>query len=311
MKINGDKNDGKKPYFLKAGALVNYRLLRWQRTGPMSSLCPILDNHSPRVTSELMKAGGFPSRTHRAPDTSVTGVGVFTVLRVLDPLLQYAVITRHLGIGFLPKALGSTLTTTPNAGFFHLPSYQLLILGMSMGSTIKQVFWAMFISQQELPVGHAIPIAAFNTVFTLLSTALSLWSRTAVCKSTDTSIFQSPSVLIGTFLYTTGILIELVSEIQRSRFKRDPANAGKPYSGGLFGWARNINYGGYTLWRTGYMWAAAGPVWGLGVGIFSFRHFVVEGVPELDRYCQNRVSPPSVNELMCVIVWGCLDEGKA
>ena len=108
---------------------------------------------------------GFASRTHRAPGTSVAGVGLFTVLRVLDPLLQYVVITRHVGIGFLPKALGGTLATTPYSSFLHISSYQLLILGMSMGSTIKQVFWAIFISQQELPVGHAVAIAVFNTVF--------------------------------------------------------------------------------------------------------------------------------------------------
>ena len=237
------------------------------------------------------EAGAFPSRTHRAPGSSVAGITVFTVLRVLDPLLQYGIIARHLGIGFLPTAFGGTLTSTPNAGFLHLPSYQLLILGMSMGSTIKQVVWAIFISQQELPVGHAVAIAVFNTVFNLLSTSLSLWSRTTVGKSTENFLFQSPSVLIGTFLYTTGILIESVSEIQRARFKRDPVNAGKPFSSGLFGWARNINYGGYTLWRSGYAWAAAGPVWGLVVGTFFFRDFAVRAVPELDRYCQNRVSP--------------------
>ena len=50
-----------------------------------------------------------------------------------------------------------------------------------------------------------------------------------------------------------GILLELVSELQRKRFKDDPANKGKPYAGGLFSLARSINYGGYTLWRGGYV----------------------------------------------------------
>lgn len=50
-----------------------------------------------------------------------------------------------------------------------------------------------------------------------------------------------------------GILLELVSELQRKRFKDDPANKGKPYAGGLFSLARSINYGGYTLWRGGYL----------------------------------------------------------
>jgi protein-S-isoprenylcysteine O-methyltransferase Ste14 len=244
------------------------------------------------------EARSFPSRTHRFPGTSIAGLSLFAVLRVLDPVLQYAILSRYLGIDFLPKGSGGTLIAGPNAGFLHLDSYHLLILSMSMGSTIKQVFWAIFISQQELPINHAVAIAVFNTVFNSLSTALSLWSRTAVCKSTDPLMFQTPAILIGVVLYTTGILIELVSEIQRSQFKRDPVNAGKPFSGGLFGWARHINYGGYTLWRSGYAWTAAGPVWGLVVGAFFFRNFTAQGIPELDRYCQNRVGPPSVDKLI-------------
>ena len=244
------------------------------------------------------EARSFPSRTHWVPGTSVAGVRLFAVLRVLDPVLQYAIMSHYLGIGLLPTALGGTPIDGPNAGFLHLDSYHLLILSMSMGSTIKQVFWAIFISQQELPIDHAVGIAVFNTVFNSLCTALSLWSRTTVCKSTDPFMFQSPAVLIGVVLYTTGILIELVSEIQRAHFKCDPVNAGKPFSGGLFGWARHINYGGYTLWRSGYAWTTAGPVWGLVVGTFFFRNFAVQGVPELDRYCQNRVGPLSVDELI-------------
>ena len=59
------------------------------------------------------------------------------------------------------------------------------------------------------------------------------------------------------------------------------------------------------------MWAAAGPVGGLVVGTFFFRDFAARAVPELDRYCQNRVSRLFVDKLMCVIVWRCLDEGEA
>ncbi|EEB94925.1 hypothetical protein MPER_06187, partial [Moniliophthora perniciosa FA553] len=43
---------------------------------------------------------------------------------------------------------------------------------------------------------------------------------------------------------------------QRKRFKDDVRNVGKPYTGGLFGLARHINYGGYMLWRTGFAIAA-------------------------------------------------------
>jgi len=250
---------------------------------------------APTTKAMAAKEGGrgFPSRIHRSPGTSVVGISIFTALRILDPLLQYSIITHHVGIGFLPTLFGGTLTPSLAASptnFLDLPPYQLLILGVSIGSSIKQVFWAIFISQQELPVSHAIAIAAFNTMFNSISTVLSSWSHTAAFKSTSGFLLQSPSVLIGSFLYTVGILIETISEIQRNRFKRNPVNARKPYSGGLFGWARNINYGGYALWRSGYAWAAAGPIWGLIVAGIFFRDFALRGVPQLDRYCQNRVS---------------------
>ena len=52
-------------------------------------------------------------------------------------------------------------------------------------------------------------------------------------------------------MFTVGLLTELISELQRKSFKDNPANQGKLYTKGLFSLARHINYGGYTLWRTG------------------------------------------------------------
>lgn len=252
------------------------------------------------------QASTFPSRVHRGPDSSYFGTSFFTILRALDPVLQYGIITRHWGISYLPGLIGGALiSTTSSTTFFHLPPYQRLILFMSIGTTIKQVFWAIFITQQELPITHAIAISVFNSVFNSLNTALSSWSLTCAFNSphVSVSVLNAPSILIGTLLYTVGILTETISEIQRYRFKKNPQNAGKPYSDGLFGWARNINYGmlgfaqnnliilgGYALWRSGFAWTAAGPIWGLLIGAFFFRDFAVRGVPELNDYCQKRVN---------------------
>ena len=80
-----------------------------------------------------------------------------------------------------------------------------------------------------------------------------------------------------------------MSEIQRKVFKDKPENKGKPYGGGLFGLATNINYGGYTLWRAGYAVAAAGLPWGALVGAFFFYDFTTRAIPALDQYCTDRV----------------------
>jgi hypothetical protein len=197
---------------------------------------------------------GFPSRIHRSHGSSTLGVSIFTILRTLDPFLQYGLISGHLGIRALPGLFGGRLAPLPlfidNARCFALSPYQLLILGMSMGTTLKHVYWSVFVSQQELSPVHAIIISLFNTAFNYLNTTFSLWTITSAYTTNDfswTSLLRSPSVIVGTILYATGILTETISEVQRSRFKRDPANAGKPYSGGLFSLARNINYTGYLL----------------------------------------------------------------
>jgi steroid 5-alpha reductase family enzyme len=173
---------------------------------------------------------------------------------------------------------------------------------MSVGTTLKHVYWSVTLSQQELSPVHAVIISLFNTAFNCLNTAFSLWPVTSAYTTNNfswTSLLHSPSVVFGIFLYTSGILTEIISEIQRSRFKSDPANAGKPYSGGLFSLARNINYTGYLLWRTGFALAAAGPIWAMFVFAFFFRNFAVQSVPELDNYCQKRVPPYRMQADMC------------
>ncbi|KAI9836326.1 MAG: hypothetical protein M1837_003414 [Sclerophora amabilis] len=230
----------------------------------------------------------------RRHGSSPVGKTVFCGLRLLDSLLQYTILSRHVLASFVPMLLGGSLAPPAVSGtttLLGLSPYQLLILSMAIGSSIKHTFWVIFISQQQMPVGLAFTIAGINTVMNSLNTVFSLWSRTSPYSSTDpswASVLQNAPVLLGLLFYITGILVETSAEIQRSRFKRDSRNAGKPYGSGLFGWARNINYGGYTLWRSGYSFAAAGPVWGVTVGSFFFHDFATRGVPVLDKYCQQR-----------------------
>ena len=101
---------------------------------------------------------------------------------------------------------------------------------------------------------------------------------------------SSPTFLLGVGMYAVGMLTEVISEFQRKAFKADPANKGKPYGGGLFSLATNINYGGYTVWRAGYAITAAGLPWGAVVGGWFFYDFATRGVPVLDQYCTERVS---------------------
>lgn len=96
-------------------------------------------------------------------------------------------------------------------------------------------------------------------------------------------------IILGILLFDLGITTETAAELQRRAFKRDPRNAGKPFSRGLFGLARNINYGGHVLWKMGNALAAGGWVWGVLVGGFYLYDFVTRGVPVLDGYCETKV----------------------
>lgn len=234
------------------------------------------------------------------------GRAVFLVLRAIDPVIQYFILSRHAGLSWIPQWLGGALlsptgTTSTrasiNTNFLGLAPYQSLILSMSIGSMLKQNFWLVAVSQDEMPASSAVIISLFNTIMNGINALLATWTLTSVNPSAPTpaELLKSPYVSAGLILYGTGILIETISEVQRSRFKKDPRNKGKPHAGGLFGLARNINYGGYTLWRMGFATAAAGSAWGLVVGCWFFYDFTHRAIPILDRYCTKKVSNNPAN----------------
>jgi steroid 5-alpha reductase family enzyme len=134
-------------------------------------------------------------------------------------------------------------------------------------------------------VKNSLIVGVFNTLFNGINHYAFLLS--ALSASTS-STFPQPTLLIGTALYTVGILTEYIAELQRKRFKDDPKNKGKPFTGGLWKYARHINYGAYTVWRAGYALAAGGWVLGALVAAFFFSDFASRGVPVLDEYCGKR-----------------------
>ena len=173
------------------------------------------------------------------------GTSIFVSLRALDPVLQRYILLSAPFPALLAK-LG--LSTTPHNYFVSpssLTSFQSLIWALSIGSAIKQITWILYISNEPMYAGGASMICAFNTFFNSINSMLATPDLPYQC--------FPQQVYLGAALYGVGIMLELASELQRKRFKDDPVNKGKPYAGGLFGLARSINYGGYTLWRGGYV----------------------------------------------------------
>ena len=86
--------------------------------------------------------------------------------------------------------------------------------------------------------------------------------------------------LLGAAVTLTGIGFELISDNQRYRWAKDPANRGKVFTGGLWGWSRHPNYFGEVAFWTGlcilglaadisYGWTAIGCV-----AMWAMFHFI-------------------------------------
>ncbi|KAF2204415.1 hypothetical protein GQ43DRAFT_437927 [Delitschia confertaspora ATCC 74209] len=241
--------------------------------------------------SEASKAQDLISRGDYSG--SPVGRAVFFLVRSLDPFIQYSILAHGAGSAVLHRVGLHVLPSGPAAQTgiaaidnLGLSPYRLILLGMAVGGVVKQNIWVTTIGVEPMPVRPAITIGFFNAFFDSLNSYLLITSTSAVLRN-ESDLTHAPIVL-GSGLYLVGILTELISEVQRKRFKADPKNKGKPYTGGLWSFARHINYGGYTLWRAGAALAGGGWIWGAIVGTFIFHDFATRSVPILNEYCEVR-----------------------
>jgi steroid 5-alpha reductase family enzyme len=100
--------------------------------------------------------------------------------------------------------------------------------------------------------------------------------------------------IVGIVMWVAGFVIEVVADGQKSAFKRDPANAGRFITSGLWSWSRHPNYfGEIVLWLgiavialpvlSGWRWVALiSPVF---VTLLLTR---ISGIPLLRRRAEER-----------------------
>jgi protein-S-isoprenylcysteine O-methyltransferase Ste14 len=220
------------------------------------------------------------------------GKATFFILRGIEPVLQYSILAHGLGTSVLHRVglrtLPPGLPTHTGISLIDglgLSPYRLVLLGMAVGAAVKQNIWVTALSGEPMPVTGAIAIGVFNAVFNSLSTYAFLTTATSASTEAD---FPQPALLIGGSLYVVGIMTELIAEVQRKRFKANPDNKGKAYTGGLWSFARHINYGGYTIWRAGYAMVGGGYTLGALVGAFFAWDFTQRAIPILSEYCEKR-----------------------
>ena len=235
----------------------------------------------------------------REKKPSPLGTSIFVGLRAADTVLQYSILQRGWGSQVIQSLGGSVVPFAtprdPILAYFGLGPYPAILSILAFGTSAKHVAWILGVSEQEMKPTAALLIGVFSTLFNTLNTMFSLWTLTSAAPQMATQsasikdvITSSPTLMLGLGLYTVGIVTEFASEVDRKRFKDRPENKGKPYGGGLWSWATNINYGGYTLSRAGYAISAAGLPWGLFIGALSSYEFITRAIPEMDRYCTEK-----------------------
>ncbi|KAF1832173.1 hypothetical protein BDW02DRAFT_20370 [Decorospora gaudefroyi] len=220
------------------------------------------------------------------------GKATFFLLRGVEPFLQYSILAHGLGTSALHRV---GLRTLPPGLPAHtgislidglgLSPYRFVLLAMSIGAALKQNIWVTALSGEPMPVSGAVAVGLYNALLNSFSSYAFLLTATSASTKTN---FPQPALLIGSSLYVVGIMTELIAEIQRKRFKSKPENKGKAYTGGLWSFARHINYGGYTLWRAGYAMAGGGYTLGAVVGAFLAWDFTYRAIPVLNEYCEAR-----------------------
>lgn len=236
---------------------------------------------------------------------SPAGTATFVGLRALDPLLQYHILAHDLGTGLLSRLglstvhLSTAVVTRTGVKLIDqlgLPLERLILLGMAVGSAAKQIFWLIYLSEEEFPVKNAVLVSLYNTfcnsfnslLLLTAATSAALWTKPFTAPVPGSRSRLSLPVVLGAVMYVIGMVLETGSEMQRKSFKSKPENKGRLCREGMWSWARHINYGGYTLWRGGYVLAAGGWIaGGLFAGMQAW-HFTKNGMVSLDYYMSRR-----------------------
>lgn len=241
---------------------------------------------------EVSRARDNIQRGAREP--SYAGTATFAGMRLLDPFLQYGILAKGVGSSLIQLLGGTTLpqgpallTNTPIDGVLGLSPYRSILFGMGVGSMLKQNFHLLAIMQERMPPANGFAVGIFNSVFNSLNSLFFICAQTSA--SVNGEHFPQTPLIVGATLYTLGITLELSSELQRHFWKKDSANKGKVYSGGLFSLSRHINYLGYTMWRTGFAIASGGYIWGAVTAAFFSWDFTQRGIPVLQHYLEEKV----------------------
>lgn len=140
--------------------------------------------------------------------------------------------------------------------------------------------------------GSKFPLVSLVTVFGLQGVLMWTVSLPVQLGQADDGMSVGPIALMATIIWAVGFLFESVGDVQLTRFKKDPANAGQVMDQGLWKFTRHPNYFGDAVqwWGIGLVAAEAGTaaIGLIGPVVMTILLTRVSGVPMLEHSMAKR-----------------------
>lgn len=212
---------------------------------------------------------------------------LFSVFRLFTIPLQYKLLSDpYFSRSFFPHSRQESFFSFDYKSYNSLPSARYYVLFFVVLSAFKHMFWVWNLLEVPITLPTAILLCFINYFFDTVNSLLYLYPDTTPTNHDETI---TRTMLLGGVVFCLGSAVEVFAEIQRRRFKRNRVNKGKPFTRGLFGWARHINYTGFALYRLGATTLSGGLLAGVIVSTAHFMDFFIRAIPVLDNYCSAKV----------------------
>ena len=201
---------------------------------------------------------------------------------------RIVMISLHaVSVAFSTWLLVGGVTTLHASWRVHVPfrAYAMLVcLWLVWGKHAGSLKW---IIKRKVQWAEALPLALFSfpceVGMALLATGLDGKDR----PGWPALVTANGGDYAAVAVYAVGWIVSTWAEVDRMLWKRDPANKGKCYTGGLWRYSAHINYFGETL-----MWSAIATLtavwWTAWLPLSMAAGFVWYHIPGLDKYLSQR-----------------------
>ena len=200
------------------------------------------------------------------------------------------------GLGFAVTSWVLAITVDGNSGRQILLAIMVGIWGVRLGGYLAKrnighgEDWRYKAMRKKK--GPRFGLISLVTVFGLQGSLMFVVSMPVIFGNGDSSPGVGPIAVMGILVWAVGLGFEAIGDLQLTRFKKDPNNAGKVMSTGLWSITRHPNYFGDALlwWGIGIVGAetGSGVIGFVGPLVMTLFLLKVSGVPMMERSLMKR-----------------------